>query len=367
MKLPIIRPNVDKFKAQIKEDIEKIIQSNMLTNVNIYTLKFEDLVKRYIGSNEIVAVSSATSGLILALDAMGVRDKEIILPSFTFAATAASAYWTHNRIVYADIDMTFTLDIEDVRRKITKDTGAILPVHMYGNPARIKELEEISEEYDTKLLFDAAHALGSQYFGKRCGNFGDAEVFSLSPTKLLTTVEGGIISSKDSNMAGKIRLMRNYGLDPNYESEQPGLNARMSEIHAAIGISQVEYIDEFVRNRNRYVDLYKRLLGDLPGIQFQEIPKGHLSTHKDFSIVINKKNFGMDRDTLAIRLEKEGISTKKYFYPPLHRLKAYRDTKVNLPITDKITDNVLSLPIYNYMTEEDIEGCCEAIKKCRYE
>jgi dTDP-4-amino-4,6-dideoxygalactose transaminase len=362
MKMPIIKPNVDRYADELMEDIRNILQSNMLTNVNIYTKKFEDAIAKYLGVKNAVALSACTSGLILGLDAMGVRGKEVILPSFTFVSTPAATYWTNNKIVYADIDWSFTLDVEKVQEMITPKTGAILAVHMYGNPANIKALTELSEDHNIKLFFDAAHALGSKYHGKRIGSFGNAEVFSLSPTKLLTSVEGGMLTTQDDELASKIRVLRNYGMHPDYTSDMPGLNARLSEVHAAIGLAQVKDLDTFIRNRDHYVNLYKSYLGDLKGIRYQDIPSGHNSAHKDFSIIIDPDAFGMNRDELGKRLEEKGIGVKKYFYPPMHRLKAYRDKKAKLPLTDYISDNVLSLPIYNFMDEGDIKAITDTIK-----
>ncbi|MCU0798441.1 MAG: DegT/DnrJ/EryC1/StrS family aminotransferase [Candidatus Thermoplasmatota archaeon] len=342
-------------------DLRVILSSNMLTNVNNYTSRFEDSIKGLLGTRNVVAVSSATSGLMLVLEALGVRGKEVVLPSFTFAATAASAYWTSNRLAFADIDDTFTLDPTKVRERVNDRTGAILAVHMYGNPVHVNKLKEISEEKGIPLIIDAAHAIGASYHGKKCGNLGIPEVFSLSPTKLITSVEGGIITTDDDELAEKLRIMRNYGLDKNYESEIPGLNARMSEVHAAIGLSQVDDIDKFVTNRNEYVKLYKNELNGIPGLSFQKIPPEHISSHKDFSIIINKNKFGSDRDQLGRELTDAGIGVKKYFYPPVHRLNAYRDVNVRLPITDIVSNNVLSLPIYNYMEKEEIEFITKSI------
>jgi len=365
MNRPIIRPNVNRYVEALMPELREILTSNMLTNVNNYTTKFENSVKGILGARNVIAVSSATSGLILTLEALGVRKKEVVLPSFTFAATAASAYWTSNKLVFTDINDTFTLDPEKVSSNITDKTGAIMAVHMYGNPAHVEDLEDIAEDRGVRLIFDAAHAIGASRNGIRCGNFGDAEVFSLSPTKLLTTVEGGLITTQDDELAEKLRTMRNYGLDLNYESEVPGLNARMSEINAAIGLAQIRDLDLFVRNRNEFVKEYKRLLNGVVGLSYQRIPKGNISTHKDFSIVVDKTDFGMDRDSLGKVLGEHGISTKRYFYPPVHRLAAYRDKEAVLPMTDHVSDNVLSLPIYNYMTGDDIGDTCGIIKRCQ--
>lgn len=365
MNLPIVRPNVNRYTEELMPIMKEIFDSNMLTNVYNYSRKFEKAVEEYTGVKNAVAVSSGTSGLILLLEALGIREKEVIIPSFTFVATAAAAYWTNNRIIFGDIDSTFTLDPKDLEDKINKRTGIVLAVHMYGNPAHIKELREIAEDHNIPLIFDAAHAFGSEYFEKKLGNFGNAEVFSLSPTKLLTSVEGGIITTNNDELAKKLRVMRNYGMFPDYTSKWPGLNARMSEVHAAVGLVQMKDMDTFVSNRLKYVSIYKEHLSKVKGIKFQEIPPGHKSSHKDFSVVVNPDEFTMTRDELGKSLEESGVGVKKYFYPPIHRLKAYEDKEAKLPMTDYVSDNILSLPIYNFMEKDEIMHIINIIRQSR--
>lgn len=362
--MPIIKPNANEFAEECSEKIRNILKSNMLTNVNIYVREFEKKAGEYLKVKNAIAISSGTSGLILSLHALGIKNKEIILPSFTFSASVHACYWNNCKIIFGEIDDTFTLDIEDVKNKITKKTSAIMGVHMYGNPCNIKALKEIAEDNNLKIVYDAAHAFGSKYFSQQIGSFGDAEVFSLSPTKLITTFEGGLITTNDKKFAEKLRVLRNYGNNADYTCDLPGLNARMPEVNAILGISMMEHIDEYVKNRNNYVSLFKKGLIDIKGISYQKIRENCVSTNKDFSLIIDEKKFGMNRDYLEIALQKENISTKKYFFPPMHKLKAYKNIKAkNLDYTEKISNNVLSLPIYNKMEKETIEKICFAIKR----
>ncbi|MHA1312698.1 MAG: DegT/DnrJ/EryC1/StrS family aminotransferase [Candidatus Helarchaeota archaeon] len=362
MKIPIIKPCVNRYTEELLPILGEILNSNMLTNVHDYTVKFEDAIKKYLACKDTIALSSCTSGLILTFKALGISNKEIILPSFTFVATAAVASWTNNKIKYADIDDTLTIAPDDVNEKVSSKTGAILAVHMYGNPAHVKELGEIASDHGIPLIFDGAHALGAEYHEKKIGNFGMAEVFSLSPTKLLTTVEGGIVSTSNEELAEKLRILRNYGMNPDYTSKMAGINARMSEIHAAIGLVQVKDLETFISNRNDYVNLYKKELSSINGISFQRIPENHRSTHKDFSIILDPEKYGMNRDELGKKLEGSGVGVKKYFFPPMHRLKAYEDKDAKLPITDEVSNNLLSLPIHNFMHESDIKRIVDLIR-----
>jgi dTDP-4-amino-4,6-dideoxygalactose transaminase len=246
--------------------------------------------------------------------------------------------------------------------QITPLTRAMLPVHIFGNPADIDKLEQISEKFSLKLIFDSAHAFGSMYEGVRAGRFGDAEVFSLSPTKLLVAGEGGLVATDDDALAGRIRIGRDYGNPGNYNPEIVGFNARMPEFNAALAIGNLETIDFKVKKRNELAMAYKKYLEDIPGVAFQKVERGSLSTYKDFSILIDPSAFGLTRDELSDALVAENIMTKKYYYPPVHRQKAYSARRVNLPVTERISKNILSLPIYSHMPVDEVDLVCLAIR-----
>ncbi|MHA1221810.1 MAG: DegT/DnrJ/EryC1/StrS family aminotransferase [Candidatus Heimdallarchaeaceae archaeon] len=364
-KIPIIRPNYDKFSETILKDFREIINSNMVSNVNNYVKKFEDKIAEYLKVNHVIAVNSCTIGMILTMQVLGLRKKEVIIPSFTFSATAHMLYWNDCVPVFVDIDpISWNIDVTKIEEKITKNTGAILAVHLYGNPANINKLKEIAEQYDIELLFDAAHSLGSKYKKKHVSNYGFIHSYSLSPTKLLSTIEGGFITTDSEEIAEKLKISRNYGNYPDYTCKIPGLNARMSELYAAVGLPMVDYMDEFVSNRNQFAQLYKNEIKNIPGIQFQEIEKDNTSAYKDFSIVIQEERFGLDRNLLSKALTLEGISTKFYFYPPIHQLEAYKKYHIEpLKTTEFISNNVLSLPIYNFMEQDVILKICKTISE----
>jgi len=363
--VPIIKPPLAKYATdEFSSKIKRILESGMVTD-HIYVRELEKNISSYIGVKNVVAISSCTSGLVLSLQLMGLRKKTVILPSFTFVATANAAYWNNCKIVLADCNPnTFNISPEDVEKKLTKDTAAIMGVHIFGSPCDIKALREIAEDHDVKLLFDSAHAFGASYDGKKVGGFGDVEVFSCSPTKLFITMEGGIVGTEDDKLAGEIRIARNYGNLPDYQCKTPGLNARMTEINAALGIEMLKNIDEMVENRNKYAALYKKFLGKVPGIKFQEPTKGARHAYKDFGIIINPKEFGVNRDILYDALAKENVMTKKYFYPPIHKLEAYSDlANADLPNTEYVSNNVLCLPIHSYMDKTLIENTCAAVER----
>lgn len=338
----------------------------MLTNGDTVA-RLEGAVAERLGVSHCVAVSSCTSGLILVLKALGITG-EVILPSFTFFATGHAILWNGLKPVFADCDpRTWTIDPADLEARITEHTGAILAVHLYGNPARVDELQRIAKKHGLKLIFDAAHAFGSCYRGSPVGAFGDAEVFSLSPTKLLVAGEGGLVCTNDSTLAKMIRAGRNYGDAGSYDPELLGLNARMTEFNAALALTGLTLVDAKVRRHNEIAEQYTALLSGTPGIQFQQVEKDDWSAYKDYSVQISKAEFGMSRDEVGESLLDEGIPTKKYFYPPLHRQRLFTTngggSDVTLPNTERVSDEVLSLPIYESLPDETAQRVARAIRR----
>jgi dTDP-4-amino-4,6-dideoxygalactose transaminase len=338
----------------------------MLTNGSVVA-RLEAAVAERLGVAHCVAVSSCTSGLMLVMKALGISG-DVILPSFTFFATGHSVLWNGLRPVFADCDQQdWTVDATDVERRITERTGAILAVHLYGKPARIEALQQIATRHGLKLIFDAAHAFGSSYCGSPIGGFGDAEVFSLSPTKLLVAGEGGLVCTNDSTLARLVRAARNYGDNGSYDPELIGLNARMTEFNAALALAGMDMVERKVERHNQIAKLYTDLLAATPGITLQRVDPGDRSAYKDFSILISPAEFGMNRDQVGDLLLEQGIPTKKYFCPPLHRQKAFTSYcppgDAGLSNTARISQSVLSLPIYESLSDDTIRRVALAIRQ----
>ncbi len=360
--VPITKPTLP-ATYRLERRYKEIIKSRMITNAyNVAELEKE--ISRYLKVKHAIALSSCTSGLMLIIKALELRG-EIILPSFTFHATAHAVVWNGLKPVFADCDPeTYNIDPCSVERLITSDTSAIIGVHIFGNPANIKALESITKKHNLKLIFDSAHGFGTSYQGNRIGGFGDAESFSLSPTKLLTAGEGGVVATNNDTLANKIWMGRNYGDPGTYNCEFSGLSARMSEFNALLGIESLRDLEENVIRRNKLAERYRTLLSGIPGINFQKIEKGNRSTFKDFSILIKESQFVLDRDMLAKALQVENIAVKKYFYPPVHEQKAFslfisgRNDLIN---TEQISKNSLSIPIYSDIPVETVEAICKAI------
>ncbi|MFH1387088.1 MAG: aminotransferase class I/II-fold pyridoxal phosphate-dependent enzyme [bacterium] len=362
--IQIAKPSLPDYTA-IEEDFKEILASGQITNAD-YVDRFEVKTAAYLGVKHAVAVANCTSGLILALKALGLKG-EVILPSFTFSATAHALLWNNLTPVFVDCDPeTFTLDPELIEAKITSRTAAIVAVYVSGVPPKIERLEEIAKKHDLRLIFDAAHAFGAKYQGRLAGSFGDVEVFSLSPTKILTAGEGGIVATNNDELARLIRIGRDYGNSGDYDPEFAGLNARLSELHAALGIKNLELVEQYIRNRQALAALYKAELGDLPGIKFQKVNGGDRTTYKDLSVLIDPAKFGLSRDRLAEALAEKNIATKKYYFPPVHRQKVYQTfTAGSLPVTDRVASEVIDLPLYSQMKKEDVLRVCRAVKRAR--
>jgi len=359
----VAQPTLPEYSL-LNEKFTKILESRMLSNFSQYSSQLELNLQQLLSVRRALTFPNGTSALMLALKMLDLTG-EVILPSFTFSATGHAVMWNGLTPVFADIDPdTFNIDPEDIERKITERTSAILAVHIFGNPCDIHRLEAIAERHNLKLIFDSAHALGSKYKGTELGGFGDVECFSLSGTKVVTSAEGGVATSNDNALMNKMDMGRNYGAGSDYNCHYLGLNGKMSEFHAAIAIETLTMLPEFVHIRNERAALYRKRLSEIPGIRFQKIDKMNVSTFKDFAIVIHPEIFGMSRKVLIKKLNEEGIFPKQYFYPPLHAMAIYKrfnHTRANLNNTLDVANNIICLPIYSHMKTDTLEKICYAI------
>jgi dTDP-4-amino-4,6-dideoxygalactose transaminase len=362
-KIPIVRPVLPDLDS-MEAGIQSMLSSGMVTKGR-YLAQFEQAIADHLGVKYAVGVSSCTSGLMLTYRGLGLTG-EVVVPSFTFMATVSALVWCGLRPVYADVNPgTTNLDPASAEAAITPRTSAIVGVHNFGNPAEIDTLQEIAHRHDLKLIFDAAHGFGALYQGKPVGAQADAQVYSLSPTKLLITGEGGIVATNHMELAEYIRKGREYGNDGNYDSAFAGMNSRMPEFNALLGLRSLAMLEEAACTRNETAALYQEVLGSLPGISFQQVLPGNRNSYKDFSITVDAQAFGMTRDELAHALMAENIDTRKYYEPPTHRQTAYASYYDGqpLPATEWLAANSLSLPIWTNMDPKVSMGICEAIQR----
>ncbi len=355
---------------EIRSRVSEILTTGDLTNHSRYVRRFEQEVAAYLGGPHVSAVANATLGLMLALQALDLKG-DVIVPSFTFCATAHALAWNGLKPVFVDIDpQTYNLDPRLAAEAVTPSTTAILAVHVYGNPCDIAALEALAREHGLKLIFDSAHAFGAMYRGKKIGGFGDAEVFSFHATKTLAAGEGGAVCTGNESLAERISWGRNFGHPGDDDCRFAGLNAKMTEFSAILGLEGLPRMEEWIRRRNETARYYRQQLKDIPGLSFQRLSPGCKSSYQFFSILIAPKEFGMSRDELHLALQLENIVTRKYFYPPLHRHRIYahrRDRSgPRLPVTEALSANILCLPMSSGMDRETVEKIAHAIRRLHH-
>ncbi|MFX0036485.1 MAG: DegT/DnrJ/EryC1/StrS family aminotransferase [Candidatus Hermodarchaeota archaeon] len=363
--VPIIRPTLPSFN-EIEHNVSEILSTGMITN-HKYVQEFESKLREYLKVENVVALSNCTTGLMLLGKCLKLNG-EVITPSFTFSATSLALIWLGLKPIFVDCDLNkFTINPEKIIDKINKKTCAILATHIFGNPCNLQKLEEISEDYRLKLIFDSAHGAGATYKGKYIGNFGDGESFSMSPTKVLTAGEGGMVTTNDNEIAECIRIGRNYANPGNYNTSFIGLSGRMAEFNAIIALKSLEMLEVNIARRQKIVEYYKEHLSRLPGITFQKIEDNSRSSYKDFSIIIHSNEFELNRDQLYEALNHENVMTRKYFSPAVHQqiaFSSYIEKKsLDLSVTNKLAESVLCLPIYSHMELSLVREICDVIEK----
>jgi dTDP-4-amino-4,6-dideoxygalactose transaminase len=360
--LPFAQPTLEDRK-EVLDRIEHSLSTGWLTDGPVVQ-DLETRAARHFGAQECVAVASCTLGLMLVMQQLDPKGP-VVMPSFTFSATAHAAAWNGLDIRFADVDpATWLLDPD----RVSGAAGLIVGVHVSGVPCDVARLEELASRTGAQLMFDAAHGAGSLVSTNGAehpvGAFGAAEVFSLTPTKVLSGAEGGLITTNDSELAHQLRLARNYGNPGSYDTLFPGLNARLSELHAAIALVAFDHLESRVEHRNSVAARYRERLGSIHGVGFQHVPEGSRSSYKDFTITIDGDGFGCSRDTVVAALQAEGVDTRPYYSPPVHRQTAYADLgPFELPVTDRLASQVISLPIWSHLPLGTVDRVCDAVER----
>jgi dTDP-4-amino-4,6-dideoxygalactose transaminase len=363
--IPIVRPTLPSLE-DMKENINEILTTGLITN-HKYVQEFEKRMSKYLGIKNVITISNCTTGLLLLGKCLNLKG-EVITPSFSFSATSLALVWLGLKPIFVDIDINkFTIDPSKIIEKITSKTSAIFATHIFGNPCNIRTLNEIAADHKLKIVFDSAHGSGSIYNGKKIGNFGDGEAFSMSPTKVLTAGEGGIITTNNNELAENIRIGRNYGNPGDYNTSFIGLSGRLAEFNGILALKSLEMLEKNVIYRQEIVGYYKDRLKKLSGITFQQIEDNSRSSYKDFAIVIDPVKFGINRDDLYNSLNAENIMTRKYFSPAIHQQKAFKPYLINqdldLSNTNILAKRVLCLPIYSHMELSIVDKICKAIER----
>lgn len=364
--LPVACPTLPEIDSVLKVFMASCDSGQLPLGATL--AEFESSVRNFTKAEYVVGVSSCTSGLTIAFAAMEFpQAAEVILPSFTFAATGIALLWNGLTPVFVDcLPETMTVDPEQVIRAIGPNTAAILPVNIFGLPPHMDELKAISDKYGFPLIMDSAQGLGAKFQGKPVGGFGLCEVFSLSPTKVITAGEGGLITTNDRALAARARSMRDYGKGPDGEEMVfQGLSARLSDFHASLGLVNLRQAHSLIETRLRLIRMYKDRLGGIRGCRVQEFPSDRSSSGNYFVLRVGK-GARKDRDTLQNILKERGIQTKRYFYPPVHSQRIFQGPPHRivgeLPNTWAASLESLALPLYAHMTDEDHDRVCQAIE-----
>jgi perosamine synthetase len=371
--LPFALPYIT--EEELKE-VRKVLNSGWLTTGK-FTFKFEEMFKKYIGCKYAIGVSSCTAALHLSLLAVGVKNtQEVITSCFTFCATANSIEYTGAKPVFADIDEeTYNISPDEIKKRITENTVAIIPVDYAGHPVELKEILKIAEENSLYVIEDAAHALGSEYENKKIGNISHLTCFSFYPTKNITTGEGGMVTTNNLEFAEKIKILSLHGINRDawkryrkegswyYEEVELGYKYNLPDINSAIGIVQLKRIEKFLKIREKYAKIYDENLKNVEEIVIPKVRKNVRHSYHLYPILLESKK--LKRDEFIEELKKQGIGASVHFLPvhlhPYYKNK-YKYKEGDFPVAEKIYKKIVSLPLYPKMEESDIIRVVKSIK-----
>jgi dTDP-4-amino-4,6-dideoxygalactose transaminase len=363
--LHVGRPNTGNRERLMKR-INEVLDSRWFSNNGPRVQEFETEAARYLGVRNFVAMCNGTVALEIAIRALDLTG-EVIVPSFTFVATAHALQWQEITPVFCDVDpATHVLDPTLVEGMITPRTSGIIGVHVWGQPCAIEALSDIGRRRKLKLMFDASHAFGCSHKGSMIGNFGNAEVFSFHATKFFNTFEGGAIATNDDDLAKRVRLMKNFGFAGYDNVIYVGTNGKMTEISAAMGLTGLESLDEFIEKNRVNYRAYTRELGHTPGIRLLRYDERQQCNYQYIVLEIDEDRIGVDRDYFVQILHAENVLARRYFYPGCHRMEPYRSyfphAGLLLPETEKLSSRVLILPTGSEIGATEIGEICGIIK-----
>lgn len=322
------------------------------------TRELEERFAAMVGARHAVAVSSGTAALHLAWLALLEPGDEVLVPAFTFIATASTVVFAGGRPIFCDVDpATATLDLEDAARRLTPRTRAIAPVHLYGGACDVDGIQRLAREHGLRIVWDAAQAHGTSVNGRDVGSFADMVCYSFYPTKNMTTGEGGMITTNDDALAERLRLLRSHGQERKYEHTLLGLNYRLTDVQAAIGLVQLDQLPGWLEQRRANARRLDALLAGLPGITTPTSLPGVEHSYHQYTIQIDAAAAGITRDDLQAALAARGIQSAVHYPRPLHRQPVFAPEHgaTSLPVSERLAESVLSLPVHPALTEDDLE------------
>ena len=345
-------------QTRLRQRIDDILASRRLTNHGPYVREFERRIADYLEVKHCVAVCNGTAALEIVVRALGLSG-QVIVPSFTFIATVHALQWQGLTPVFCDIDpATFTLDPGRVEDLVGPQTTAILGVHLWGRSCQIDALEELAQRHGLALVFDAAQAFACTYKGTWIGSYGKAEIFSFHATKTLSTFEGGAVLTNDDALAHKVRLMQNFGFAGYDEVVAIGINGKMKEIEAAMGLTSLESLGSSVEDNERKYECYRVALKGIPGVRLHPYSERERTNFQYITALVDRETAQLHRDQLLKVLHAERVLARRYFYPGCHRMEPYRSrshgTNASLPVTERVCEQVLVLPTGASLSEDAV-------------
>ena len=374
--IPLAKPTIEENEI---EEVVKVLRSGWLTT-GPKVAEFEKNMQKYLGCKKAIGLSSCTGGLHIALAALGIKQgDEVIVPTYTFAATAHVVAWLGAKPVLVDVEKdTFNIDPKKIEEAITDKTKAIIPVHFAGHSCDMDKIMAIAEKHNLYIIEDAAHAIGTDYKGKKIGNFGNATAFSFYATKTITTAEGGMIVTNDEELGKKLKRYSYFGVDKDafnryadkgnwyYEVIELGYKYNMDNIPGALGVEQLKKLESFIEKRRKLASLYTGLLKGVPGIIVPLEKEYTRHSYHLYPILLDIENINMTRAEFIDKLKEYKIGASVHFIP-LHLHPYYQKTygykKGDFPTAEYLFYREVSLPLYPRMSEEDVKYVAEAIKE----
>lgn len=352
--------------------LEKIWDSRWITNGGRFHERLEKALAEYLGVEYISLFTNGTLPLITALQALDVREGEVITTPYSFVATSHAVWWNGLKPVFVDVDsVTGCLDPDRIEKAITPRTRAIMPVHVYGTPCDTERIQSIADRHGLKVIYDAAHAFGVQKDGKSILECGDIATLSFHATKTYNTIEGGALVCHSAEMKQKIDHLKNFGFEDELTVVAPGINSKMDELRAAYGLVNLEHVNEAIAHRKAVAKQYVTALRNKEGIglyqpivsSFEREDIKH--NYSYFPVFVDAERYGMTRDSLYEKLKLNGIYGRRYFYPLISDFEPYRyypsASKENLPIANVMADSVICLPMHHGLSEEDVQRILDCI------
>ena len=352
---------------KLNEELRKIWKSKWITNNGSYHQKLEEALCEYLKVPYISLFTNGTLPLITALQALRITG-EVITTPYSFVATTHSLWWNGIKPVFVDIDPTTgNLDPDKIEQAITPQTTAIMPVHVYGQPCRTKEIQNIADKYGLKIIYDAAHAFGVEVDGNSILNEGDLSTLSFHATKVYNTIEGGALVMHDAKTKQRIDYLKNFGFANEVEVVAPGINSKMDEIRSAYGLLNLKLVDQAIETRHQVAIQYRNALQNIKGISFWEDMPRVRHNYSYFPIFVNAEEYGMTRDELYFKMKSHNVYGRRYFYPLISTFSTYRGlesaSRNILPNAYELADSVICLPMHHAMSTDDINRVISEIVK----